>query len=622
MGKDNLAAPSETPADVPASKNDPGKGGTHTAAIPDPSELVVRADAQPPKELLDKLLGDNERFRKDWQLVRPGLKAHSLNSFQVSMATNMLEAGWSDQDILDSLVSWRARRVKKPTVTVNTYKRIIGTAKRVKKALEKPARKRPPVLLSKDELENMKNCVLEILSSNAPPTLYSVSKEEDIGVIEEQEGSSVVKVCGPGQLRVELLRRVRFVRQNKSGSSPAVMPPNLPRDVHEMLRRALPPLKGIKRIPTLYNSALVTSSGYHQESGYFFDLPEGLDLTLSLEESLNILDDFFGEFPFKSEADKANAYSVILGAPLKALGNSPGLLVDKPQSQTGASLLCSSLAVVIDGNRASKVAQGKTNSEMEKWLVAKLKAHPAAIIFDNLTSTLRSEMVAAGMTDEHFGGRLLGLNEEILVPTRTLTLMFTGNNFSSSRDLVNRSLRCRLDANHPAPENRTDFRHDLPADIAENRALLVSAVASVVQRWIENGMPEGNAILGSFIRYTKPLSGLMAFAGMPELNGNRTATLAELDPSGAAIADFLKAWWEDHEATPMQAKDLVHFADGLDLAGEDDRGLATSLSGKLRGVTASVFDLGEGVYVKLEQSGRDASGRAKRGISYRLVKVE
>ena len=58
------------------------------------------------------------------------------------------------------------------------------------------------------------------------------------------------------------------------------------------------------------------------------------------------------------------------------------------------------------------------------------------------------------------------------------------------------------------------------------------------------------------------------------------------------------------------------------MVGEDDRSLATSLTGKLRENVGRVFDLGDGVNVKLQDFGRDANGRAKRGISYKLVQVE
>ena len=366
----------------------------------------------------------------------------------------------------------------------------------------------------------------------------------------------------------------------------------------------------------------MTESGYHPGSGYFYDLPEGIVLDLSVAEALAIIHDYFGEFPFSTPADRANALSVILGAPLKPLGNAPGLLVDKPSSQTGASLLCTCIAQLVDGRSPPKVTEGKSPGELEKWMMTKLKGHPSAIIFDNLIRAVSSEQIASGMTDEFFGGRLLGVNEEILLPTRTLSLFFTGNNLLASRELMNRCMRCRLDANHPAPERRAGFRKHLPDDVEANRTILVSAVSSIVQRWVESGMPQGEPFLGAFIPYTQALSGLMAFAEIPDLDANRSKSVSEMDPSESVFIGFIQEWWEDHEGALMTARDLLPCAGWLPLVGEDERAVATSLTGKLRENVGKVFDLGDGKLVKLQDFGRDANGRAKRGISYKLVKVE
>ena len=156
----------------------------------------------------------------------------------------------------------------------------------------------------------------------------------------------------------------------------------------------------------------------------------------------------------------------------------------------------------------------------------------------------------------------------------------------------------------------------------ENRVLLVSAISSIAQRWVERGLPEGRALLGSYICYTKALSGLMEIAGIPGLDENRSKALVDLDPQGAILTLFIQEWWENHKGALMTASELVGFADALDLAGTDERSLATSLSGKLRRAMGRVFSLGDNSLVKLEEHGRDENGRAKRGIHYKLVQVK
>ena len=484
--------------------------------------------------------------------------------------------------------------------------------------------KRQQVTLTQDEGLNIAACVHALQISNKPPTLFSTSDGGSIAMLSRGQGRTGMETCTSDDTHLEIARRVHFVKLNKKGAASAAVPTvTLMHLVHRALRRELTRFDGFKRIPFLWDGALVTSPGYHSESGYYVDLPAGLDLTLSVESALKIIDDFFSEFPFQTPADRANAYSMILGFPLKPLGIAPGLFVDKPASQTGASLLCQCLGWVIEGRTPAIVTQGRSVGELDKRMITKLKNHPGVIIFDNLTAVMDSDMAASGITDEWFGGRLLGSNKDALVPTRSLALMFTGNNLTATRDLLNRCLRCRLDANHPNPEMRTHFRHHLPGDVADNRSMLVSAVSSIVQRWIEDGMPQGAAALGRFIEYTQAAAGLMTFVGMPHFNANRRQMLTESTPSWENPGVLVLRWWEKHGRDPVKSAELVELAEELDLKGTDQRSRATSLTQRLGHVLDQVYEVEDGVHVKLiESGGRDEEGRAKRGVWYRLMEVK
>ena len=248
-------------------------------------------------------------------------------------------------------------------------------------------------------------------------------------------------------------------------------------------------------------------------------------------------------------------------------------------------------AWIMEGRLPAVVTQGKTPGEIDKRVITKVKKYPSVIILDNITGVLDSELIISGMTDETFGSRLLNLNEEALIPTKSLTLMFTGNNFSATRDLLNRCIRCRLDANHPMPETRVGFRHVLPDDIVANRSILVSAVASTVQRWIEAGMPLGEPVLGSFTAYTAAVSGLMKFAGSDDYDGNRLQMLSDATPSWESIDGFVCQWWEKHRDAHMSAADWLPLATELDLKGFDDQDKAKSLSHKIAAARDKVYTI-------------------------------
>ena len=607
------------------------------------SGLTLDPAAEPGAVRLQSLLKADKKFQRTWEKNRPDLKDQSASSYNMSLADIAVRAGWDDQEVVNLMICWRRRHGCDLKLREDYYARTLKRAQELResKKSEDPRHvsnngqqpgsgretpvddpftaedSRPILILTKDEGRNVAACMRAIAAANQPPTLFSLPEARGICVVSTPD----VHVCSPTETHLEVAQSVRFQQFGQKnqlvGAVPTVV---LMKLVHFALRRHLPQFNGLKRIPILWDGELWCKPGYHPESGYFIDPPADLDTGLSVEEALRILDDYLGEFPFETPADRTNAYSVVLGAPLKTLGNAPGLFCDKPASQTGASLLCRCIAWIVDGRTPSVVTQGKSMGELDKRVITKLKNQPAAIIFDNVTKVLDSEMVVSGMTDDHFGSRLLNLNEDALVLTKALSLMFTGNNLKGNRDLLNRCLRCRLDANCPMPEARTGFRHVLPDAVVNNRAILVSAVASVVQRWVEAGIPQGNETLGSFGAYTRAVSGLMTFAGMHEFDGNRKRMLGEAIAAGEDVWSFVCRWWDKHGSDTVSAAELVPLAEELDLKGDDGNRRATSLSNKLGDINGQVFEAEDGVIVKVQQSGRDASGRAKRGLKYRLIK--
>ena len=111
--------------------------------------------------------------------------------------------------------------------------------------------KRELVIVSQDELENLKKCSSGILEKNNPVTMVSVFDAKGIAVVSNHEGTKRIEVCDVARTRVELLHRVQFVKDTDEGVRPTRTPPHLVPDVHLTLRECLPPLRGIKRLPTL-----------------------------------------------------------------------------------------------------------------------------------------------------------------------------------------------------------------------------------------------------------------------------------------------------------------------------------------------------------------------------------
>src|SRR5207244_2518221 len=101
------------------------------------------------------------------------------------------------------------------------------------------------------------------------------------------------------------------------------------------------------------------------------------------------------------------------------------------------------------------------------------------------------------------------------LPNRAVWLA-SGNNTKLSRELIRRTLWCRLDARVDAPWERSEFRHPhLIRWAKENRGALVHAALTLCQAWVAAGRPAGQRTLGMFEGWAEVVGGVLEVAGVP-----------------------------------------------------------------------------------------------------------
>ena len=124
--------------------------------------------------------------------------------------------------------------------------------------------------------------------------------------------------------------------------------------------------------------------------------------------------------------------------------------------------------------------------------------------------------------------------------------------------MVRRTVHIRLDAGVERPEERTDFHHpDLLVWVRSNRTLLVSACVSIVQAWIDTGMPTGQGTLGRFERWVEVMGGTLEVAGMKGFLTNREAFYSVADAETQEWIALCGFWWGQYMDQPITAKDLL-----------------------------------------------------------------
>ena len=108
-------------------------------------------------------------------------------------------------------------------------------------------------------------------------------------------------------------------------------------------------LEGVKTSPFYFQGQLVTMSGFHAPSGFYCQMPDDWETDLGVAECVNRLDDLLGEFPYVQESDRANILGLLVGQPLKPFYLGPMGFIDKPTSQTGATILARTICLLSDG---------------------------------------------------------------------------------------------------------------------------------------------------------------------------------------------------------------------------------------------------------------------------------
>ncbi len=275
-----------------------------------------------------------------------------------------------------------------------------------------------------------------------------------------------------------------------------------------------------------------------------------------------LLDELLGDFPFVSDADRANALSVLFTPFVRNViqGPTPLHWVGAPEPGTGKGKLVDCLLAPACGVVAS-YSFPDNESERRKAVTSKLREGAPAIKWDNVKGTVKSAVLEQALTEARWTDRLLGVNASIDVPVTQLWTL-TANNATPGTDLKRRCVPIRLDAKVEEPARRTgpgpgvQWRHSLPGWALENRRHLVWASLVIVQWWVQQGSPLGQpGRIGSYESWDSVIGGLLQTAGVSGFLDNLSDLDTGEDPERDELAEFLSAWsvaYGDQELTALE----------------------------------------------------------------------
>ncbi|MCO6439004.1 MAG: hypothetical protein J5J06_18070 [Phycisphaerae bacterium] len=348
---------------------------------------------------------------------------------------------------------------------------------------------------------------------------------------------------------------------------PDLPPLSVARDILALPALELPPLLGLINCPAFTGDGhLVVADGYDAESGLWHhrtvaDLPVVPERPTSqdVEAARDMLVDIIAEFPFADASSLANAVALMLLPFVRYMidGPTPLHAVDAPTAGTGKSLLLQACLWPGLGHGLDIRTGAREPDEWRKRITSELAAGKPAIGFDNATSRLDSEHLAAVLTATAWTDRVLGQTRIVTLPNRAMWVC-TGNNLAFSKEITRRVVWIRLDAHIESPENRAGFRYpNLIAAVRERRASLVHAGLTLVRAWLAASRPRGARTMGSFEDYAAMLGGILVVAGVPGFLGNADQLRQRADNETGEWRAFVHVWWEKWQSAWVGVSELA-----------------------------------------------------------------
>ncbi|MFI5640312.1 bifunctional DNA primase/polymerase [Streptomyces goshikiensis] len=335
----------------------------------------------------------------------------------------------------------------------------------------------------------------------------------------------------------------------------------------------VPPLFGITRVPVLRaDGTILNEAGYDRASGVYFDPRHdfsnvALDPTPDQMQAARtfLLDELLADFPFSSQADRANYVALQATPPLRRFisGNviepTPLGLINAHTAGTGKTLLADLIRETYGGAKTDFVDD---ENELRKIVTSLLRDKVGSVcLLDNVGSghQVRSATLSALLTSSVWTGRVLGQSQTVALVNDQLW-MATGNNVRLGGDNASRTLMVNVDAGIERPELRGGFRIpnlDTWIKSSANQAKIVRAMLVLGRAWVMGGAPTIDTRMRGYSTWASAMAGFLDFHEIPGFLGNADK-VAEADTERQSWGAFLATWHEKFGEKPMGVKDLMH----------------------------------------------------------------
>ena len=432
-----------------------------------------------------------------------------------------------------------------------------------------------------------------------------------------------------------LFHHADWFRESQYGLTDTKPPKEIVADILVNPDPELPQLDQVASTPFFgQNGNLIVENGYHAKDRTWLELREDLKETtipekISSEDIKNaislIMDDLLVDFPFVTQADRANVMGAFILPFVRHMidGPTPLHMFEAPTPGSGKTMMANLISIIANGHLIAAQTIPVNEEEIRKKITAMLRRSPPIILLDNAPQRwkLDSESLSSVLTTTEWTDRLLGVSNDIHVQNKAMWIA-TANNPRTSMEIASRMIRIRIDPKVEQPWERDGFKHEeILIWTAKNRRRLVEALLIIISNWIRSGKQYTGKKLGRFENWNIVIGGILQVAGIDEFLDNRKEVYAQADDDTQMWREFVEQWWSEFASEPVTTKALYGICDENDLmilirGDKSDRSQQTRLGKALKGArdrTISKYRI-HSTWTK------NASGNPTSG--YQLIQIE
>lgn len=331
----------------------------------------------------------------------------------------------------------------------------------------------------------------------------------------EISAEASIKQVNRHRLRQLLNRSIRWVRsaRNEQGDSinaPIAAPMLIADTMLSMPSWPFRVLDGVIRCPTFRpDKTLLSEPGYDSSTRLYY-LPDGLQHEPLLERpeerhmkaALATLYELIGDFPFRSDLDRAAWLSYVLTCVARpaVAGPCPFFVADAAAKRSGKGKTINLGGLIALGSDVASNGYSEDEDEVQKVIGSKLIGAAPVFHFDNVDIPFGNQHLERLATSYVFETRKLGASEMLMARNVTVWTA-SGNNLRVRGDMGPRCIQWRLVSPMVDPQARNDFRiADIEAytRMPENRVRFIRAALTILRYGYQNPPTANLPGMGSY----------------------------------------------------------------------------------------------------------------------------